>query len=82
MREFTCQWCGKVAISKTCGGYLQKYCSKECKMKAYHAQMKYQGESCLHNPEIICKIPKCDTCGWNPEVEKKRKELLRCTNRD
>ena len=32
--------------------------------------------SCIYNPGVTC-FPKnrvCDKCGWNPTVEKKRKE--------
>lgn len=27
---------------------------------------------CPHNHEIDCKHSRCDCCGWNPEVAKKR----------
>jgi hypothetical protein len=33
---------------------------------------------CKHNKHINCDEPwKCDNCGWNPAVNKKRKDLLR-----
>lgn len=73
MREFTCQWCGTVAISNA--RVEQKYCSKECKRFADSLRRKNIG-SCLYNPEIICSLRNCENCGWNPEVEKKRKETL------
>ena len=31
---------------------------------------------CPHNLEVICDKQKCESCGWNPEVEKKRKKAL------
>lgn len=33
---------------------------------------------CKHNEHINCdETWKCDNCGWNPAVNKKRKDLLR-----
>lgn len=32
---------------------------------------------CKHNKHINCDDPwKCDNCGWNPEVNEKRRNLL------
>ena len=41
--------------------------------------MAYYGETeniCPYNREVDCKTPKCDRCGWNPEVAKARMEDL------
>jgi hypothetical protein len=32
---------------------------------------------CPHNTEVICDKQKCESCGWNPEVEQKRKKLIK-----
>lgn len=32
---------------------------------------------CPHNTEVICDKQKCESCGWNPEVERKRKKLIK-----
>lgn len=29
---------------------------------------------CPHNYEVDCEASKCDRCGWNPEVARKRVE--------
>ena len=31
---------------------------------------------CPHNNEVICDKQKCESCGWNPVVEQKRKKAL------
>jgi asparagine synthetase B (glutamine-hydrolysing) len=31
---------------------------------------------CPHNTEVLCNKQKCASCGWNPEVEMKRKKML------
>lgn len=31
---------------------------------------------CQYNVEVMCASKKCAKCGWNPEVEKIRKEKL------
>ncbi len=29
------------------------------------------------NPGLVCGKANCDRCGWNPDVEKRRKEKIR-----
>ncbi len=29
------------------------------------------------NPGLVCGKMSCDRCGWNPDVEKRRKEKIR-----
>ena len=77
MREFICVACGKKAIDRTANGS-KKYCSEECK-KAYRRTLA--GEAvmdCKYNEGVGCDIQRCENCGWNPEVEKRRKEALGC----
>ena len=31
---------------------------------------------CIHNDGVVCDVHNCETCGWNPDVEKKRKEAI------
>lgn len=75
-REFTCEWCGKVAVDMRRGGKTQKYCSKECKETAYNFKNGCGGGSCLYNDAVICSAHKCKNCGWNPAVEQIRKEAM------
>ena len=76
MREFICEYCGKKAIATNNGGKEQKYCSKECRELARKRLEGWCGDACPHNNEVLCTDPKCENCGWNPLVEKKRKEAL------
>ena len=80
-REFTCVVCGEKAIdmSRTRS---KMVCSERC---AYLRHRKIHGlgkgivtPSCIHNDEIRCLQRKCGSCGWNPEVERKRKAALTC----
>lgn len=76
MKEFVCLYCGKKAISKARGGKVQKYCSNECRLFAAKRREGWCGDACPHNVGVLCADHQCDKCGWNPEVEKKRKESL------
>lgn len=76
MKEFVCLYCGKKAVSTVRGGKKQKYCSKECRDLARKRQDGWCGDVCPHNVGVLCAYQECDKCGWNPEVEKKRKEML------
>lgn len=81
-REFTCLNCGIKALdmSRTKN---KKFCSMHCN-QTYHYK-KRQGKldvdlarPCLYNRQVQCDSFRCGTCGWNPKVEKKRKEALGC----
>lgn len=77
MREFNCVVCGKLAIDK--GSSVEaKYCSDECRNKGrYLRSIKPRVVVvCKYNEGVDCLNEKCDKCGWNPEVEKRRKETL------
>ena len=56
------------------------YCSKACSMAAYyrrHSKVKLSEDSlCFFNTEVLCSDKECENCGWNPVVEKRRKEAL------
>jgi hypothetical protein len=32
--------------------------------------------TCKYNDEVNCDTMNCENCGWNPEVERRRKESL------
>ena len=68
-RVFYCANCGKPSIDRSING-CAKYCSKEC-MYLHH-----KGGVCKFNRGVNCDGGNCNNCGWNPEVEKKRKECL------
>lgn len=78
-RVFTCAACGKQAVDMSMGQN-KRFCSKHCKNIAYEMNRKMRRESmgscCIHNKEIQCFAHKCSNCGWNPNVETRRKEAL------
>lgn len=71
MREFTCIICGKVGIDRSVTGN-KLYCSKKCRDK-YVASLLIP---CKFNAGVYCERQKCSSCGWNPDVAKRRKEKL------
>ena len=75
-REFTCILCGAKCIDK---GRSQsaKFCSNRCRDRAYRRGINQDNRTkCMHNDGVICNDHKCDGCGWNPEVQKARKEKV------
>lgn len=74
-----CLHCGKEIAE----GRLASYCDKACKDAAYyrryHPKMTLTKEClCYYNDEVLCVQKECEKCGWNPVVEKRRKEALAC----
>ena len=80
-REFTCVVCGTKAIDRS-PAQKRMYCSQQCNdlhfRRSHGVGVIIKTPSCIHNREIRCEVHKCSTCGWNPAVEKKRKEALGC----
>ena len=78
-REFTCVVCGAKAIDRS-PAQKRIVCSDQCGQVRFRRNhgvgVGMKTPSCVHNKEIACQIHKCSTCGWNPEVEQKRKEAL------
>lgn len=75
MREFTCIVCGTKGIDTSVSG-CKIFCSRRC--REIH-RSKVRAENlipCQYNDGVICDRQKCSTCGWNPKVEKRRKEKL------
>lgn len=58
------------------------YCSKACSQAAYyrrHSKLVLAKEClCFYNDEVLCTNKECENCGWNPVVERRRKEALVC----
>lgn len=57
----------------------QKYCRRICGKRfiAREAKRAKKRElpakfTCQYNDAIICDKPNCESCGWNPEVAKRR----------
>lgn len=78
-REFTCLYCGAKGIDRS-RTKTRKYCDTNCQ-QAYLRIKNGVGvntvtASCTHNRNVLCDVHKCGKCGWNPKVEKKRKEAL------
>ena len=75
-REFTCIECGAKGIDR---GIRQNaiYCSPKCNSRHRKKMLKAMEKcKCKHNEYVICNDQKCDGCGWNPEVQKARKEKV------
>ena len=73
-REFICCVCGGKGIDKG-SRQCAKYCSTKCRNKDYKRIIELENP-CKHNKGVICDDQKCDGCGWNPEVQKARKEKI------
>ena len=79
MREFTCIVCGEKGVDKS-PGQDRKFCSLNCSAihwrKARGIGLNDERPPCLYNEGVVCTNPKCSSCGWNPEVAKKRMEAV------
>ena len=76
MREFICAECGAKSIDNS-PQQNKKFCSKRCLDRYYDKQRQKPKEAeCKYNDGVLCARRKCEKCGWNPEVEKARKEKL------
>ena len=76
MREYTCVVCGEKGIDRS-PGQNRKFCSKECQMRYWNRKRDgYSDECCKYNDGVACTDGKCNNCGWNPAVAKKRSEAL------
>ena len=78
MREFTCIVCGKKSIDKS-PSQSKIYCSRKCIAKHWYEAHKddhSEKQVCKYNEGVDCFDGKCESCGWNPEVAKKRTEAF------
>ena len=71
MREFTCVVCGAKGIDRSRTG-TKIYCSEKCREKHRADNLT----TCKYNVGVCCAVRRCSACGWNPEVEKRRKQKL------
>lgn len=79
MEKRKCLYCGKEIAE----GRDVNYCDRTCREAAYyrknHPKMVLSQEClCYYNGEVLCSQRECENCGWNPVVEKQRKEALAC----
>ena len=77
-REIYCAECGKKVIDKSIRQN-QKYCGDTCNKRAYlrrKGMLKETEFPCKYNDGVVCDARSCYGCGWHPDEEKKRKELL------
>ncbi len=71
--RYTCRNCGKVGFST----YPRDFCGVRCNKTYLQRKYRDQRTYCPHNAYVVCDDKtKCATCGWNPDVEKARKEHL------
>ena len=76
MREFTCVVCG-AKVTDNSPTQNRKFCSTKCQYRYYErTRIKPTESECKYNSGVLCACKKCDKCGWNPKVEKARKEKL------
>ena len=78
MREFVCKECGAKGIDHSPHG-TRDFCSRKCNHKYYakaHKRVRKVELPCVFNDGVSCCERKCESCGWNPEVAKKRTEEL------
>ena len=79
-REFTCLYCGARSLD-TSRTKNRKFCNDHCNQAYWYRTKRGKGgktqtPTCIHSIHILCGDHKCSTCGWNPKVEKERKEAL------
>ena len=79
-RTFICLNCGAKGID-TSRTKTKKFCNMHCNQAYYYKKKRGKTEivptfPCRYNWQVQCNRKKCSTCGWNPEVEAKRKEAL------
>lgn len=70
---FICQECG-IEFEGRPGQTYRLFCSKKCLRKAKNRRKTFP---CPHNDGVECDQKQCYRCGWNPDVEKRRKEKIR-----
>lgn len=74
-REFTCIICGKKSIDRSPSG-TKKYCSHECYYASFYQRTCGNKQRCRFNKGVQCAAHECIDCGWNPQVEQRRKEAF------
>lgn len=91
MEEQVCKQCGKPFIPSN-ASKLQACCSKSCAAKwrwtspeasEYDPDLEWKYEDfkwvCPYHVNVACRTRRCNSCGWNPVVEKIRNAKLGVT---
>ncbi len=76
--QYTCIVCGAKGIDRS-GTGRRKFCSRQCSdlyWRKENGSEAKAGAGCLFNEGVACENHQCLTCGWHPNVEKRRKEAL------
>lgn len=72
-KAFICRYCGKLFMSTARDA---QYCCPSHRKK-YRYEVREKVVVCKHNCGVYCTAnASCASCGWNPEVAKKRMEAL------
>lgn len=75
MREFTCIVCGTKGSDTSPQG-AKMFCSRKC-TDIHRAAVRAESFiPCKFNEGVMCDRMKCKSCGWNPDVAKRRKDEL------
>ena len=72
MRLYNCVVCGRLDTDRSLKQN-KMYCSEACFRKARYSKGDMD---CKFNKGVGCLVQQCENCGWNPEVEKIRKERI------
>lgn len=72
-REFICVYCGQTDIDNS-PTQSRRFCSDHCRNAFHYTRRTKPVETvCLYNDGVECATHNCTRCGFNPEVEEKRK---------
>lgn len=74
-REYNCIVCGQKCVDRGCRQDA-KYCGEKCRNKARRLKIhegRVAAPVCPFNEGVDCFKKDCSNCGWNPDVEKKRR---------
>lgn len=72
---YTCLYCGKSGETSWVN---KRYCDSVCRAR-YRENVRQPHAvyiPCQYNAGVDCSGGNCFKCGWNPEVEQKRREKM------
>ena len=76
MRIIKCEHCGKTVVDNSHRQH-KRFCSDSCRVLHRCAKAAKPFENhCRFNDGVMCEKQDCVGCGWNPKVEKRRKETI------
>lgn len=86
--EYRCKQCG-ISFRGSNQSHSYDFCSRSCaaryrwdnkQIQEYDQQLQWKCEDgrwvCPYHAHVSCRTRRCTSCGWNPEVERKRNEML------